>query len=105
MEHDLTLGLAGKVAIVTGGAGDIGRKTVQLILAHGVHIVAEDVSFSVKELEEPGKVTALCANVSKEKTAATAVALALEIFGALDILVNNACKSLNKALLDTSAEE
>ena len=82
MEHDLTVGLSGKVAIVTGAAGDIGRKTVKLLLAHGACIVAEDLSPSVKELEQAGKVTTLCADVSTEESAKTSVALALERFGA-----------------------
>ena len=105
MKLDLTLGLSDKVAIVTGAAGDIGRKTVELLKAHGVRIVAEDISPSVRELEERGKVVALCADVSLEQSATGAVAKAIESFGALDILVNNAGKTLNKPLLDTSAEE
>ena len=105
MERDLTLGLSGKVAIVTGAAGDIGRKTVALLLAHGVHVVAEDLSPSVKELEQSGNVISLCSDVSKEESAKSAAALALQRFGALDILVNNAGKTLNKAMLDTTADE
>ena len=105
MEHDLTLGLSGKVAIVTGAAGDIGRKTVDLLLAHGVRIIAEDLSPSVKEMERPGTVVALCGDVSKEETAKQAIHAAVDHFGALDILVNNAGKTLNKSVLDTSAEE
>ena len=105
MKHDLTLGLSGKVAIVTGAAGDIGRNTVELLLAHGVRIVAEDLSPSVKDLEQPGTVVSLCADVAEEESAKRAVALAIEHFGALDILVNNAGKTLNKPLLDTSAQE
>ena len=103
--QDLTLGLSGKVAVVTGAAGDIGRKTVELLLAHGVQIVAEDMSPAVKDLEQPGKLVALVADVSKEETAKRAIGLAVESFGGLDILVNNAGKTLNKPLLDTSSEE
>ena len=105
MEHDLTLGLSGTVAIVTGAAGDIGRKTVELLLTHGVRIVAEDLSPSVKEMERSGTLVALCGDVSKEETAKQAVAAAFDHFGALDILVNNAGRTLNKSVLDTSAEE
>ncbi len=105
MEHDLTLGLSGKVAIVTGAAGDIGRKTVELLIAHGVRILAEDLNASVKTMEQSGKVVSLCADVSQEESAKKAVAAAVEHFGGLDILVNNAGKSLNKPLLETSAQE
>ena len=105
MPHDLTLGLSGKVAIVTGAAGDIGRKTVDLLLAHGVRILAEDLRPSVKDLEQPGKVVALVGDVAEEQTAQRAVAKAVETFGALDILVNNAGRTLNKPLLETSVDD
>ncbi len=105
MEHDLTLGLSGKVAIVTGAAGDIGRKTVELLLAHGVRVIAEDLSPGVKDLDQAGKVVSLSSDVSKEESAKDAVSAAIEHFGTLDILVNNAGKTLNKSMLETSAEE
>ena len=105
MSQDLTLGLSGKVAIITGAAGDIGRKTVELLLAHGVRIVAEDLNPSVRELEQSGKIVTLTADVAEEDSAKQAVALATASFGTLDILVNNAGKTLNKPLLETSASE
>ena len=105
MEHDLTLGLSGKVAIVTGAAGDIGRKTVELLLAHGVRMIAEDLNPGVKDLEQSGKVVSLSADVSREESAKNAVSAAIEHFGTLDILVNNAGKTLNKPMLETSAAE
>ena len=55
IEHDLTLGLSGKVAIVTGAAGDIGRKTVEVLLAHGVRVIAEDLSLASRIWNEPAK--------------------------------------------------
>ena len=105
MSQDLTLGLSGKVAVITGAAGDIGRKTVELLLAHGVCIVAEDLNPAVRELEQSGKIVTLTADVAEEGSAKQAVALAIASFGTLDILVNNAGKTLNKPLLETSAGE
>ncbi len=105
MSTDLTLGLAGKVAIVTGAAGDIGRSTVNLLLAHGVNIVAEDVKPSVSELEQDARVTAFVGDLCEEETARRAVALAVERFGTLDILVNNAGRHLNKSTLDMSVTD
>ena len=46
------MGLSGKVAIVTGAAGGIGRSTVDLLTAHGVQVVAEDISPAVNELAQ-----------------------------------------------------
>lgn len=62
---DTSLGLTGKVAIVTGAAGDIGRKTVALLVAHGALVVAEDIRPSVHELEQLGRVATLVGDVAE----------------------------------------
>ena len=103
--QDLTLGLSGKVAIVTGAAGGIGRSTVDLLTAHGVSVVAEDINPAVHELAKAGEVIALVGDAAEESTAVRVVKLALESFGRLDVLVNNAGKTLNKLLLETSLLE
>ncbi len=102
MTHDLTLGLDGRVAIVTGAAGDIGRATVGLLTAHGVRVVAEDIRPAVADLAEPGRVVPLVGDVSDEATARRAAGLAREHFGRLDVLVNNAGRTMNKPLVDTT---
>ena len=103
--QDLTLGLSGKVAIVTGAAGGIGRSTVDLLTAHGVRVVAEDINPAVNELVKAGQVVAHVGDAAEEITAARIVTLALESFGKLDVLVNNAGRTLNKPLLETSLME
>ena len=105
MQQDLTLGLSGKVAIVTGAAGDIGRKTVELLVAHGVRVVAEDVRASVMDLQQQGRVVVFEGDVSEEGTARRAITLAMEKFGVPDILVNNAGKTLNKPFIKTSVSD
>lgn len=102
---DTSLGLTGKVAVVTGAAGDIGRKTVALLVAHGAFVVAEDIRPGVRELERPGRVATLVGDVAEEETAKQLVALAVERFGTLDILVNNAGKTMNKPVLDMSVAD
>ena len=100
--QDLTLGLSGKVAIVTGAARGIGRSTVELLTAHGVRVIAGDIHPAVNELAKPDNVVALVGDASEEDTASRTIELALKSFGRLDVLVNNAGKTLNKLLLDTS---
>jgi 3alpha(or 20beta)-hydroxysteroid dehydrogenase len=78
-----------KVAIVTGAASGIGRATVELLHARGARVVAEDVNPAVEELARAG-IAPLVADVSQDGSAERAVALALERFGTLDVLVNNA---------------
>jgi NAD(P)-dependent dehydrogenase (short-subunit alcohol dehydrogenase family) len=89
------------VAIVTGGARGIGLAIVEDLIEHGANVVVVDSGVSISgELVEPklaDEVTrrypntaALCADVSEPATAGEAVELALERFGAVDIVVNNA---------------
>lgn len=105
MNIDITSGLDGKVALVTGAAGDIGRATVALLRAHGMRIVAEDIHPAVAELAESGRVVTLTGDVGDEQTAQAALERALREFGQLDVLVNNAGRTLNKRALDTSVDE
>jgi hypothetical protein len=105
MTSNFLSGLDGKVAVVTGAAGDIGRATVSLLATHGVRVVAEDRKPAVREHEALGEVASLVGNVDDEETAVAAASLAVERFGRLDVLVNVAGRHLIKSALDTSAEE
>ena len=98
--------LAGSVAIVTGAAGGVGREVVRQLLAAGAAVVAEDLDPAVVELETPeGLIATVVGDVADSGTASAAVALALERFGRLDILVNNAARFLLKPTLETTDEE
>jgi NAD(P)-dependent dehydrogenase (short-subunit alcohol dehydrogenase family) len=94
----------GAVAIVTGAAGGVGRATVELLTERGARVIAEDINPAVGELEGE-QVATLCADVVAADTAKTAVQLARERFGKLDVLVNNAGRFLLKPTLDTSDDD
>lgn len=85
--------LAGKVAIVTGGAGGIGRATVELFVREGARVVIADINDEqgeslARELGDSAFYQRV--DVSKAEQMQTLVDIAVERFGGLDIMFNNA---------------
>ncbi len=100
--------LAGKVAIITGGARGMGAATSRLFVAEGAKVAIAD------KLEAEGAALAaeLGANarfwnhdVTSEAAWAALVSEVEAAFGGLDVLVNNAGIIIFKGLLDTSADD
>jgi 3-oxoacyl-[acyl-carrier protein] reductase len=89
--------LAGRVALVTGGARNIGR-AIALDLAAGGASVMVTARADMAGLRETvdliaaagGKASAVLADVTDEASVASLVATTRDAFGGLDILVNNA---------------
>lgn len=75
--------LAGKVAIVTGGASGFGAAIAQQFLAEGAQVIAADVNQA-----ELG--TYVRCDVTKEDDVKALADRALDEFGKVDILINNA---------------
>lgn len=96
--------VADKVVIVTGAASGIGRAIAELFHARGAKVIAEDIDEKVNALKQPGLVP-FVADITAEGSAEAAVALALEHFGRLDVLVNNAGRILYKPLMEMSRED
>lgn len=94
----------GKVAIVTGAASGIGRAITQLLVARGASVVAEDIDPAVGALKGR-RVVPLVADISADGSAEKAVALAIERFSRLDLLVNNAGIIINKLVVDMSRDD
>ncbi|HGL4259807.1 SDR family NAD(P)-dependent oxidoreductase [Burkholderia dolosa] len=95
---------AGKVAIVTGAASGIGLATTELLHAEGANVIAVGRGSNVEALARPG-IVPLFADVSREDSAVRAVATAIDRFGRLDVLVNNAAIIINKPLIDMSLDD
>ncbi|XP_068636342.1 (+)-borneol dehydrogenase 1-like [Aristolochia californica] len=85
--------LEGKVAIITGGASGIGESAARLFWAHGAKVIIADIQ------DDQGK--AICeqlddnimyvhCDVSNEDDVRNVVDLAVEKFGKLDVMYNNA---------------
>ncbi|MEU5840208.1 SDR family oxidoreductase [Rhodococcus sp. NPDC047139] len=99
--------LAEKVAIVTGGAGGIGRGIVRAFVEEGARVLFVDIDRNAGEALETelgGAGQFLRADISEEASAGTIVAAAVERFGKVDILVNNAHASRQAPLLETTQE-
>jgi NAD(P)-dependent dehydrogenase (short-subunit alcohol dehydrogenase family) len=84
----------GKVAVITGAATGIGHATACLFVAHGAKVVIADVKDDAGQTlaNELGRDCSkyIHCDVSKESHVAAAVNLAVQSFGKLDILYNNA---------------
>ena len=100
--------LDGKVAIITGGASGIGLATVRKFVREGAKVVVADIDLAkaesvVAELEAggfPGSTAAAKVDVSVFADVEALVARAVEVFGKLDVIFNNAGIAGGKPLLD-----
>jgi NAD(P)-dependent dehydrogenase (short-subunit alcohol dehydrogenase family) len=93
--------LSGRVAIVTGAGRGLGRAMALGLARAGANVVitaareAQEIAQVAKESAgAPGRVFALVADVTKEADAARVVEAALDEFGGLDMLVNNAGRGM-----------
>ncbi|HEX2467731.1 MAG TPA: SDR family oxidoreductase [Solirubrobacterales bacterium] len=85
--------LDGKAAIVTGSARGIGRATAELFVAEGAKVLINDIDGDVAEQaagEIDGEMAVFAGDLTKEGVPDDLVATAIEAFGQVDIVVNNA---------------
>jgi len=103
--------LEGKKAIVTGGAGGIGRATSLAMAAEGAAVAVVDLNGEAAEAvaaeirEAGGTAIALAADVSSEPDIERVVAAAASEFGGIDVVFNNAGIIRRTTAVETSVEE
>ena len=103
--------LPGKVALITGSGSGQGRAAARLFAAHGARIVVVDINDegaaeTVQLLEEHGgEGVAVHADVSERADVDRMVATAVERFGRLDVLYNNAAVQMSGRLVECTDEE
>ncbi|HEY2089693.1 MAG TPA: SDR family oxidoreductase [Mycobacterium sp.] len=104
----MTARLAGKVALVTGGARGMGAAEARLFVEHGAKVTIADVldaegEVLAKELGPAARYVHL--DVTDEDAWAAGVDDAVQAFGGLDVLVNNAGIVSLAPIVNTTTQE
>jgi 3-oxoacyl-[acyl-carrier protein] reductase len=107
----MTNKLQGKVALITGASAGIGRACARALAGEGARLVLtarrqERLDALKKEAESLGtEAVSISGDAREEETAIRTVKAAADVFGRIDILINNTGAGNYKNLVDTSAEE
>jgi 3-oxoacyl-[acyl-carrier protein] reductase len=90
--------LDGKAAIVTGSARGIGRATAELLAAHGAQVLINDLDADIAKQaaeEIAGEHAVFAGDLTKPGVPDRLVQSAIDAFGKIDIIVNNAGYTLD----------
>ncbi len=100
--------LDGKVAVITGAGSGMARATAKVFVREGAKVLVADINLEqaekvVAEIEgdgHPGSAAAVQVDVSVFSQVEAAVQRAVEVFGKLDVIFNNAGIAGGKPLLE-----
>ena len=107
----ISIDLAGKSALVTGGGRGIGRETARLLAMAGAQLTIADLDLSnaQKAADEiramGGRAIAVQADVTKFADAQAMAQATLSAYGRIDILVNNAARWTIKLFKDMTPQD
>src|SRR6476469_3356290 len=95
VERDSVSRLAGRSALISGGASGIGRAIAEVFLEQGARVVISDINAellesTVAELAQHGEITSVTGDVRSMADAGRMVEAAVSAYGSLDVLVCNA---------------
>lgn len=96
--------LGKQTAIVTGASGGIGAGLVERFLREGYNVVATSRE-ARRKLTASGSLILVDGDIGGQQTASDAVEAAINNFGSIDVLVNNAGIFLAKPFTDFTAED
>jgi NAD(P)-dependent dehydrogenase (short-subunit alcohol dehydrogenase family) len=104
------LSLDGRVAVVTGAGAGLGRAEALALSKAGARVVLNDLPGAADDAADEikgagGEVAIVEGDVGERATADAMVAAAVEGFGSLDIVVNNAGMTRDRMLFNLSDEE
>jgi len=105
--------LSGKIALITGSAGGIGKAIAKRFAEEGACVVLSDINegalkVSVEDFSQwfgKDAVISTFLNVTDEQSANTAFENAALAFGGIDIIINNAGISISKSIIEHSLED
>jgi NAD(P)-dependent dehydrogenase (short-subunit alcohol dehydrogenase family) len=93
-----------RTAVITGASGGIGTGLVEGFLREGYNVVATSRE-AIRQSTTSGSLVLLDGDIGKQQTAADAVGAAINNFGTIDVLVNNAGIFLKKPFTDFTTED
>jgi len=99
-----------KTALITGARSGIGFGAAKAFLEKGWNVVlnsrnAEKLAAAAEDLGEPSRIAVVAGDISHRETGERMVETAVQRFGSVDVLVNNAGSFVPKPFVDVTEEE
>lgn len=99
-----------KTVIITGASTGIGKAIAKLFIAKGSNVVInsfskEKLKATYQEFDVPQQVAMVAGDISQQATGQQLVATAVERFGSVDVLINNAGVFQPKPFLDVQEQD